>query len=71
MIFRSLLTPLLATGCALAQLVNGSMAGVVTGTDGSRIPKSKLTNSAEAAGAIRAARTMSITLEFLDRSCNE
>ncbi len=71
MIFRSLLTLLLAAGCALAQLVNGSMTGVVTGTSGSRIPKSKLTNSAEATSATRAARTMDITLEFPDRSCNE
>ena len=55
MIFRSLLTLLLATGCALAQLVNGSMAGVVTDTSASRIPKAKLTISAEATGATRAA----------------
>ena len=71
MIFRSLLTLLLAAGCALAQLVNGSTAGVVTGTSGSRVLKAKLTNSAETTGAIRAAHTMNITLEFPDRSCNE
>jgi hypothetical protein len=51
---RSLLL-LLTSGCALAQLVNGSMTGVVTDTSGSRIPKAKLMIAAEATGALRAA----------------
>ncbi len=55
MIIRSLIFLLLTACCALAQLVNGSMVGVVTDTSGSLIPKAKLTISAAATGSTRAA----------------